>query len=186
MDEGEKVLKSLANSIMHMEHLAETKNAATAVEEGRFNANEGATPKNFIDSMKNINTRRKTNCDVNLLRKYCDERDIEFENIEDKILLDNVLSGFFLSVKKKGKGGHYEPDSLTSLFGSFQRYFSEEKGYNLKVDKEFKQTRDTISSRRKQLKEMGLGNHKNRADPFDGDEITKLWEAGELGMGKHI
>ena len=68
------------------------------------------------------------------------------------------------------------------MFGSFTRHYKE-KGINLKTDIAFRQTRDTLEARRKQLKTLGLGNKKNKSQPFTPLEIEHLWESGELGSG---
>ena len=164
--------------------MAQTEETSNTV--NRFNANSQFTdPKEFIDSFKNKNTKRKTNVDVNLFKKFAEGRgyrDIDALSMdEDK--LDTVISTFFLSVRKSN-GENYEPDSLLSMFNSLTRYFKD-NGINLKSGDKFNTARGSLNARRKQLKEMGLGNKKKKADPFTSAEIDILWAKGELGYGEY-
>ena len=94
----------------------------TAAEDNRFlNVAEGDID-DFITSMKNANTSRKTKSDVKLLTEWLlktQNEQRQFEDIEcDK--LDQYLARFFLSVRYK-KGEAYEPDTLKSIQSSIRR-----------------------------------------------------------------
>lgn len=200
-EKGENVLQSLANRILQLEYMSDVQmdstdnenvlemqipedNDAENIENmDRFGGNNKfETPAAFIDEMKNPNTKKKTALYIKLLRKFAEKRHLDLDSI-DNFSLDNVLSSFFLSVKK-ANNENYEPDSLLCFFASMTRYFIEKKEINLKTSPDFRQTRETLAARRKQLKSLGLGNRQKRADAFTQGEMEQLWKAGELGDGK--
>ena len=113
----------------------------------------------------------------------------EIEEIQPKEL-DVLLSRFLLSTKKTKNCGkknikEFEPSTLRGILGSVKRYLSE-KGYESDIfsDRDFKLTRDTLKAKCIDLKEKGLGNKENRADPFTNDEIRMLYDKKLLGNGK--
>ena len=63
----------------------------------------------------------------------------------------------------------------------------EDNSYNQNITKDnaFKHSRDVFFSKRKALKQDGLGNKKNRSDPFTDEEINILKEKSLLGDGRH-
>ncbi|CAC5360214.1 unnamed protein product [Mytilus coruscus] len=50
-------------------------------------------------------------------------------------------------------------------------------------DKEFKHSRDVLTSKRKYLRQQGKGNRPNQADPITKEEIDMLYQKGLLGGG---
>ena len=197
---GENVLQSLANKILQLENMSDIETDITVNENefemqinednyaenienmDRFGGNNKfETPAAFIDEMKNPNTKKKTALDIKLLHKFAEKRHLNLDSI-DNFSLDNLLSSFFLSVRK-ANNENYEPDSLLCFFASMTRYFKEKKEINLKTSPDFRQTRETLAARRKQLKSLGLGNRQKRADAFTQGEMEQLWKAGELGDG---
>ena len=141
----------------------------------------------FLEEMKNDNTKRKTESDLNLLKTWLLDNG---EQREPRAIrpseLDLYLARFYLEAKKKN-GEPYEPSSLSSLQTSLIRYFKEnDYEEDIKTSARFSHSRAVLSAKQKQLKAMGLGNKRNKAHPFDDDDITKLWESGELGTGKSI
>ena len=58
----------------------------------------------FIEGQENKHTLSKTNRDVSLLKEFLRAKEIdeEIENIEAKVL-DEILCGFIVEVKKKGR-----------------------------------------------------------------------------------
>ena len=79
--------------------------------------------------------------------------------------LDQVLCRFFMTAKKIDKkssivlGELYQPDSLTSFQHAWQRILVERGSkVDIKKDQTFSMSLKVLSSRRKQLTNMGLGN----------------------------
>ena len=143
--------------------------------------------KRFVEDMKNQNTVRKTASDCRLLYKWLADHGNELRWIHaiPAVDLDLLMARFFLSVRKTD-GNEYEPDTLKSFQSSFARTLSE-AGYEHDIHKSpaFKHSRDVLAAKRKQLKGKGLGNRKNRADPFTKDELNLLWDKGILGAGTY-
>ena len=142
---------------------------------------------NFVESMKNPNTKAKTMSDLKKFNEWLlsvgEERSIETIAPEN---LDLYMARFFLSIKKKNDK-EYEPDSLKSYQSSLHRYLTEKKyNGNILKDESFKHSRDVLSSKRKALKQQGLGNKVLRADPFTDDEMNVLKTKKLLGKGTLI
>ena len=97
--------------------------------------------------------------------------------------LNMLLARFYLSVRTKWNQ-EYEPDSLKIIQSSISRYLNEKRNINILKDKEFQHSRDVIDGKRKELTGKGLGNKKNRADPFTSEEIYSLCRQNLLGTGK--
>ena len=113
----------------------------------------------------------------------CEERSIETIAPED---LDLYMARFFISIRKKNDK-EYEPDSLKSYQSSLHHYLTEKKyNGNILTDESFKHFRDVLSSKRKALKQQGLGNKVLWADPFTDDEMNVLKTKKPLGKGTCI
>ena len=97
--------------------------------------------------------------------------------------LNMLLARFYLSVRTK-LNREYEPDSLKIIQSSISRYLNEKRNINILKDKEFQHSRDVIDAKRKELKGKGLGNKKNRSDPFTSEDIYSLYRQNLLGTGK--
>ena len=54
------------------------------------------------------------------------------------------------------------------------------------AEKEFNHSRDVLSAKLKELKSLGMGTKKRRADPFTVDEINMLYEKQLFGAGNYI
>ena len=95
--------------------------------------------------------------------------------------LDQYVGSFILDIRK-ADGSEYEPDSLTSFHRSINRKL-EEFGYpySLVDSKEFKLSKKVLESKRRELKQKGMGNRKNVAQVIDEDMEEKLWETKQLG-----
>ncbi|CAC5368023.1 SAMD8 [Mytilus coruscus] len=150
--------------------------------EDRFiNVGEGDTTE-FINSMKNANTIRKTKSDISLFQPWLlttQNEGCPFLTIEnDKLNL--YLARFFLSVRKK-KGEEYEPDTLKSIQSSISRHLSEKSDLNILTDKDFQHSRDVLSAKKKDLKSKVLGNRKIKADAFTEEDIDQLYSRNLLG-----
>lgn len=165
--QGEKVLESLSNRLLQLDSIIEKENRHRQVTE--------EDTKEFINSMKNKNTVRKTTGDMLILTDWLKEQGV-FQSVEtlDPDSLDNLLAKFFMSVRKEDKS-EYEPDSVKSIQCSISRYLKEKRyPKNILTDDEFQHSRAVLCAKRKALKQHGMGNKRNRADPFSDDELTLL------------
>ncbi|CAG2257370.1 unnamed protein product [Mytilus edulis] len=156
---------------------------ATEADDERFMTVTNDDTSNFIEEMKNDNTKRKTKSDIKLLTEWLKENN-ELRAIEDISVpeLNQYLARFYLSVRSR-KNEEYEPDSLKSIQSSINRHLMEKSGINILKDKEFHHSREVLSAKRKHLKSQGLGNKKMKADPFSSSEIDMLFEQNLLGTG---
>lgn len=135
----------------------------------------------FVNSMKNKNTAKKTATTTRQFRKWLEKapryEGREIETIEP-YELDNYIGSFLLSMRK-ADGSEYEPDTLTSYHRGIDRYLKEKKyPYCMVTDKEFGTSRKVLSSKRKELKEKGMGNRPNAAEPLNATEENILTEKG--------
>ena len=95
--------------------------------------------------------------------------------------LDKLLTHFVLKVRKQNGDG-FEPDTLTSLFRSIDRFLRERgKQYSILTDRQFSSAREALSSKRKQLRRAGKGQKPNKAAGLTEDEIQQLWTVKQLG-----
>ena len=86
--------------------------------------NMNGTTYDFLEEMKNDNTKRKTESDLNLLKTWlvdnCEQREPRAMPPRE---LDLYLARFYLEAKENGEP--YEASSLSSLQTSLIRYFKE-------------------------------------------------------------
>lgn len=136
----------------------------------------------FIRKQKSASTVRKTDKDVArfilYLRAKYEERNPE--ELDPRIL--DVHLSCYLKDLNKQDGGEYEPDSVTAVYGSLDRYLRE-KHYkaSLMESSSFKNSRDMLEAKRKSLKALGKGNKPNQCFALTGDELESLWENGGFG-----
>ena len=136
----------------------------------------------FIEKNKNVNTAKKTKTDLNVWKRWCSSigEARELENIPPSEL-DRLLCHFFINIKKQD-GTEFEPSTLTSFQRSFGRHLRDlGKPYCLFNDKEFAQSRATLESKRKQLRQKGKGRRPNKALGLSEEEMEKLWSTNQLG-----
>ena len=116
---------------------------------------------NFVDSMKNKNTVRKT---VTVMRQITNWLEMpprketrEINKIQANEL-DNYIGSFLPSIRK-ANGEQYEHDTLTSYHRGIDRYLRDRKyPFSLVVDKAFATSQAVLASKRKELKQKGKGN----------------------------
>ncbi|CAC5377808.1 unnamed protein product [Mytilus coruscus] len=169
---GEEVMNYLAQYVLELEDRIEERDRAA----------EQMTTDEFIDQMRNKNTSRKTNSDVNKLKTWLsDQNELrEFHKIPPQEL-DLLLARFFMTAKKCD-GGDYEPDTLKSIQGSINRHLTEKHcNIDLIKDKEFKHSRDVLMSKRKLLRQNGKGNKQKKTEPLTKEEIDILYQKKLLG-----
>ena len=119
--------------------------------------------KNYIHGNLNQETQKKTKREVAALEKWLktQKEPRPLEEIEPEVL--NLLLGLYIIGVKRQDGGLYEPSSLASIFSSVKRYL-QQKDYpeNVITSEKFKQARDSLATRKKELKAQGMGNQPNK------------------------
>ena len=173
---AENILQSLSNRLLSLDGMIERQSTHRNVSEDDTHM--------FVESMINNNTKTKTNSDVKRFKDWLvqDGKNEEIENISPQEL-DTYLARFFLSIRKRDNT-EYEPGTIGSMQSSIHRYLQGKKyDNNIMTDDSFRHSRQVLSSKRKALKQIGLGNKKNRADPFTDEEIDILRQKALLGNG---
>ena len=95
--------------------------------------------------------------------------------------MDRYVGGMLLELKKPNNKD-YEPDTLTSFYQSINRKLEDiGYGYSLVDSKELKLSKKVLESRRRDLKQKGLGNRPNVAHPLSKNDEEKLWETKQFG-----
>ena len=128
--------------------------------------------KNYIHGNLNQETQKKTKREVAALEKWLktQKEPRPLKEIEPEVL--NLLLGLYIIGVKRQDGGLYEPSSLASIFSSVKRYL-QQKDYpeNVITSEKFKQARDSLATRKKELKAQGMGNQPNKVSiPVGGGE----------------
>ena len=113
----------------------------------------------FIDNEECSNTRKKTKSDMALLSSFMakekENRQVEEIPPQD---LDNYLSRFLLSVRKKN-GDEYETSTLRGFIASIERCLKKCRySESVITGQNFARTRDALKSKQKHLKRLGKGN----------------------------
>ena len=136
----------------------------------------------FIKSLKPASTKYKESLDVKRFRTFFSElgekRDI-LDLPADR--LNSLLSNFFMKARRYN-GKLYDPDTLSSLCRSLQRFLTENgSSVNIKFAPEFALSRRTLAARRKELVTMGLGNKPNACRMITDKEEKLLFELKAFG-----
>ncbi|CAH3144746.1 unnamed protein product, partial [Porites lobata] len=123
----------------------------------------------FIDNEENSNTRKKAKNDMALLSSFMakEKENRQVEEIPPQEL-DNYLSRFLLSVRKKNG------DDVISK----KCRYSE----SVITGQNFARTRDALKSKQKHLKRLGKGNKPNEASSLSPEERDILFERKEMGF----
>lgn len=137
----------------------------------------------FIDNEENSNTRKKTKNDMALLSSFMakEKENRQVEEIPPQEL-DNYLSRFLLSVRKKN-GDEYEPSTLRGFIASIERYLKKCRySESVITGQNFARKRDALKSKQKHLKRLGKGNKPNEASSLTPEERDILFERKEMGF----
>jgi hypothetical protein len=182
---AERVIDSLASRIIDME--------------SRCTDDDASTTRQFVADMRNPNTVLVTKSHYRLFVSWLATKS-ETRSLEDisPKELDLYLAQFTLAIRKDHKGGtgneninhpsrQYEPSSLAAMHNSLYRYLnSKDYGYNIKTSELFKHSREVLSAKMKELKQLGKGNRPHAAQPFTPDEIAMMFEKNILGIGEQV
>ena len=104
-----------------------------------------------------------------------------------------LLKHFFLEIRqttKENKGKEYEPGTLQTYRNGLRRYFLERPcppavdNFDLEKSSaiEFEEVSTMLSMKKKDLKQKGLGNKPNAAQPVETEDIEKMWSSGAIGL----
>ena len=136
----------------------------------------------YISSQKPKTTAYKDTSDIKRFKKFFSEAGESHEIIDiPPDDLNKLLANFFMGARRLD-GKLYEPDTLSSLSRSLQRYLTENGSpIILRADKEFTLTRRTLAARRKELVKHGKGNKPNACRALDDFEEQKLFSSKVFG-----
>jgi hypothetical protein len=152
---------------------------------------------NIIQVQENTNTQKTTRSHIRLFQEWLATKN-EFRDCSqiESNNLDNYLAQFFLSVRKAGTNANgnlnnperqYEPSTLLAIHSSVFRHLRKcGYGINIKTDERFIHSRNVLSAKLKELKQMGKGNKPNAAQAFSPDDIDALYNKNQLGLGKEF
>jgi hypothetical protein len=172
------VIESLVNRILDLEG------------DNRFVDITSEDTVNMVKLQTNKNTAKVTESHVRLFREWlatknelCEISQIEPQN------LDLYLAQFFLSVRKPGTSDdlnaldrQYEPSTLLAIHSSIFRHLRNTSyGINIKQDERFVHSRNVLSAKLKELKQLGKGNRPHAAESFSTEEIEALYKINQLG-----
>ena len=139
--------------------------------------------KRLKDKNKNKNTEKSTNTWARRFTDWLEKYSIKIEPGDTSSSeLDKILQHFFAELRKKDCT-NYEPDSLRTMLGALDRYFRN-AGYSFRIikGKEFTECRKVLNGKAIELREMGKGKRKNKADVLTEEEEI-MWSKGVLGDG---
>ena len=89
---------------------------------------------------------------------------------------------FYITAKKKDKT-EYEPDTLSSLSRSIQRYLHDNNArVNILNDEEFKVSREVLKSKRRELRKQGKGNKPNATVALTNKDIERIFDENQFGI----
>ena len=137
----------------------------------------------FIDNEECSDTRKKTKSDMALLSSFMakEKENRQLEEIPPQEL-DNYLSRFLLSVRKKN-GDEYEPSTLRGFIASIERYLKKCRYSESVITRQnFARTRDALKLKQKHLKRLGKRNKPNEASSLAPEERGILFERKEMGF----
>ena len=96
--------------------------------------------------------------------------------------MDVILQSFYAEIKKQN-GDDYEPNSLSAMQASIDRYLKYNRYPNsLLRDRDFATCRSVLEGKARFLRENCKGNRPNRAHSLTKDEEQVLWDCGQLGL----
>lgn len=137
----------------------------------------------YIANNLNENTVKKTEQIYKRFLDYLTKCNINDEPCSMPPDILDCLIGNFLKNVKKPNGDNYEPDSLTSMHRAINRKL-EQSGYAYDIvrDPQFRISKKALQTKRRELKQLGMGNRPNRSDALTSDQEKLLWERGQLGV----
>lgn len=136
----------------------------------------------FVSGQKSANTVRKTRSDIKTFERYLTS--IRKNKVIESLPaseLDHLLCKFFINARRVNNE-EYEPDSLSGIQRSIQRFLVDQKSQsNILKDVEFSKSRQVLAAKRKELVNKGKGNKPNAAMSLTDEEENKLFDSGQFG-----
>ena len=168
------------NFSLHFDFLEDEVEAEAEVEQARTDN----VVDEFVRRHRNASTVRKTESDCKKFSTFIQSEPYSETRKLTEIPpqeLDKYLCHFLLEIRK-ADGGEYEPDSLTSIRNSLERFLREQQyKYSLIESREFSKHREVLKAKRKELKSKGKGRKPNAARPLSKEDRTELYKKGYLG-----
>ena len=95
--------------------------------------------------------------------------------------MNGLLCRFFIEVRKLS-GNNFEPDSLSTVHKSLQRYLvANNYPANILQDMIFDKSRQALAAKRKELTKLGYGNKPNATRELNEEEVYLLFKEGYFG-----
>ena len=149
----------------------------------------------FRDNMVSKNTKKSTSTSVRRLQSWFKEKHGKQINLDaiSKQEAPQLLKHFFLEIRqttKENKGKEYEPGTLQTYRNGLRRYFLKRPcppaidNFHLEKSSaiEFEEVSTMLFINKKDLKQKGLGNKANVAQPVEAEDIEKMWSSGAIGL----
>ena len=132
----------------------------------------------YIESGRNANTKKKTEQCIQLFRDYLAHRFVLLKPEDlDHDELNRNLCRFLMQLKRRD-GSDYEPVAVRNMVGSIARYLLEKKyDANIMEHQDFRDMREVLKRKLKELKELGLGNQPRTAASLTEEELGSLWSS---------
>ena len=132
----------------------------------------------YIESGRNLNTKKKTEQSIGLFKEYLNRQFILLApEDQDHIDLNVNLCRFLITLKRKN-GSEYEPVTVRSIVGGIARYLTEKKYANIMEHPDFKDMHAVLKRKMKELKDKGMGNGPRTASALTNEEVKSMWESG--------
>ena len=132
----------------------------------------------YIESGRNLNTKKKTEQSIGLFKEYLNRQFILLApQDQDHIDLNVNLCRFLITLKRKN-GSEYEPVTVRSIVGGIARYLTEKKYANIMEHPDFKDMHAVLKRKMKELKDKGMGNGPRTASALTNEEVKSMWESG--------
>ena len=138
--------------------------------------------KSFVSGQKSVNTVKKTRSDIKTFERYLTSigKNKVIENLPASEL-DHLSCRFFINARRVNNA-EYEPDSLSVIQRSIQRFLVDQKSQlNILKDVEFSKSRQVLAAKRKELVNKGKGNKPNAAMSLTDEEENKLSDSEQFG-----
>ena len=136
----------------------------------------------YIKNSISINTTKQTNKWIVAYKQWAKLRNKEVDiHTPPPFELDVILQSFYAEIKKQN-GDDYEPNSLSAMQTSIDRYVKYNRyPHSILRDRDFAICRSVLEGKARFLRENGKGNRPNRAHSLTKDEEQVLWDCGQLG-----
>ena len=131
----------------------------------------------YIDSGRNLNTKRKTDQCIGLFKRYLSQQFVLLPPEEqDHDDLNKYLCRFLIQLKKED-GTEYEPVTIRNIVGSICRYLKDKHYANILEHPNFRDLQEAMKTKMKDLKEKGMGSGPRTASALTSEEVRGFGRA---------